>query len=74
MKMEVENYEYNYENYRDKCLNEFEVYDNSIQVACHQVIDDYSKLYYICSTYTQPGRTQEIERDVKLKESIERNK
>lgn len=74
MKKEVDNYEYNFEYYRDKYLDECEIYDNIIHVACHQQLDDYSKLYYIRSTYTQPGRSQEIERAVMLKKSIERNK
>lgn len=74
MKKEVEHYEYNFEHYRDKYLNECEIYDNIIHVASHQQMDDYSKLYYIRSTYTQPGRYQEIERAIKLKKSLERNK
>lgn len=71
---EVEHYEYNFEFYRDKYLKECEVYKDIIHVACDQQMDDYSKLYYIRSTYTQFGRSEEIERAIRLKKSIERNK
>ena len=74
MKKEVKKYEYNFEYYRDKYLNECEIYDNIIRVASRQQLDDNSKLYYIRSTYIQSGRSQEIDRAIKLKKSIERNK
>lgn len=74
MKKEVKKYEYNFEYYRDKYLNECEIYDNIIRITSRQQLDDYSKLYYIRSTYTQPGRSQDIDRAIQLKKSIERNK
>lgn len=74
MKREVKDYEYSFEYYRDKYLNECEIYDDIMRVACHQEMNDYSKLYYIRSTYSQPGRWEEIQQAIKLKKSIERNK
>lgn len=74
MKKEVKNYEYNFEYYRDKYLKECEIYDDIIHVACHQEMNDYSKLYYIRRTYSRPGRWEEIQQAIKLKKSIERNK
>ena len=41
-------------------------YDKIIEVASNQQFDDYSKLYYIRSTYTQPGRWHEIDKALKL--------
>lgn len=74
MQKEIKNYENNFEYYRDKYLNECEIYDKIIEVASNQQFDDYSKLYYIRSTYTQPGRWHEIDKALKLKKSLERNK
>ena len=71
---DVEQYKYGFEYYRDKYLKECEIYQDIIHVACHMQMDDYSKLYYIRSTYSQIGRSSEIERAIKLKKSIERNK
>lgn len=71
---DVEHYKYNFEYYRDKYLKECEIYKDIIHVACHKQMDDYSKLYYIRSTYTQFGRSEEIESAIRLKKSIERNK
>lgn len=71
---DVEQYKYNFEYYRDKYLKECEIYKDIIHVAGNKQIDDYSKLYYIRSTYTQFGRSEEIERAIRLKKSIERNK
>ena len=71
---ESEIYQHNFEYYRDKYLTKCEIYEKIIHVACHQQIDDFFKLYYIRSTYTQVGRSQEIEQAIKLKKSLERNK
>lgn len=68
--------EYNKDNfiyYRDKYLDECEMYYRIIQVACNPQINDYSALYYIRSTYT-PYRLQEIDNAIKYKKAIERNK
>lgn len=70
----AELYQHNFEYYRNKYLNECEIYERIIDVASHQQIDDYSKLYYIRSTYVQAGRSQEIEQAIRLKKSLERNK
>ena len=71
---EVENIEYNYKHYRDKYLQECEIYNEIINLACNQNIDDHSKLYYIRSTIFQGNRMEEIKKAIKQKKSIERNK
>jgi len=70
---EINHYECNFEYYRDKYLNECEIYEKIINVASNQQLDDSSKLYIIRSTYVQSGRSQEIENAIKLKKSLERN-
>ena len=69
---ESEIYQHNFEYYRDKYLNECEIYEKIIDVASRQQIDDFSKLYYIRSTYLKAGRSQEIEEAIRLKKSLER--
>ena len=70
---EINHYKCNFEYYRDKYLNECEIYEKIINIASNQQLDDYSKLYIIRSTYVQTGRSQEIENAIKLKKSLERN-
>lgn len=73
MKKEVEYREQCFEYYRDKYLDECEKYEKIMQIASSQQLDDDTKLIFIRATYT-PKRLDEINKAIKLKKSLERNK
>lgn len=73
MQKKYEDKDYSFKYYRDKYLDQCELYEDILDIAGSQSMNDYQKLYLIRSTYNI-DRMHELNGAKELKRKLERNK